>query len=545
MASDTVFTAFRATAERWPDNPFLHILPETAGYYGIEPGTIPYGEALAVVERLAGAYREAGYGHGHRVGLLLENRPAFFLHWLALNALGAGVVPINAELRAAELEYLIGHSELCAAVTLPDRRADLESAAARAGRAVALFGPDGAVAPAPEPPPKAGQAVALFGPDEGSECALLYTSGTTGRPKGCVLPNAYFTGAGRWYNAIGGLCSLRPGVERLITPLPMVHMNAMAYSTMAMVMSGGCIVPLDRFHPKSWWASVRESGATICHYLGVMPSMLMKAPAGPDDRAHALRFGFGAGIDGRLHAAFEERFGFPLLEAWAMTETGAGAVVIANHEPRKVGTACFGRPEPAVDIRLVDDEGRDVPDGQPGELLVRAAGDDPRAGFFAEYLKDPEATHEAWEGGYFHTGDLVLRDGDGHLHFVDRKKNVIRRSGENIAAVEVESVLRRHPLVREVAVAATPDPVRGDEVLACVIPAEPLADERLAEAAGAIVDYCLDELAYYKAPGYVVFVEALPLTATQKISRGELKTLARDLPQSPRAVDTRSLKKRR
>ncbi len=540
MASDTVFTAFRATAERWPDNPFLHILPETAGYYGIAPGTIPYGEALAVVERLAGAYREAGYGHGHRVGLLLENRPAFFLHWLALNALGAGVVPINAELRAAELEYLIGHSELCAAVTLPDRRADLEAAAARAGRSVALFGPDEAVAPAPEPPPKAGQGV-----DAGSECALLYTSGTTGRPKGCVLPNAYFTGAGRWYNDIGGLCSLRPGVERLITPLPMVHMNAMAYSTMAMVMSGGCIVPLDRFHPKSWWASVRESGATICHYLGVMPSMLMKAPAGPDDRAHALRFGFGAGIDGRLHAAFEERFGFPLLEAWAMTETGAGAVVIANHEPRKVGTACFGRPEPAVEIRLVDDEGRDVPDGQPGELLVRAAGGDPRAGFFAEYLKDPEATREAWEGGYFHTGDLVLRDGDGHLHFVDRKKNVIRRSGENIAAVEVESVLRRHPLVREVAVAATPDPVRGDEVLACVIPAEPLADDRLAEVAGAIVDYCLDELAYYKAPGYVVFVDALPLTATQKISRGELKTLARDLPQSPRAVDTRALKKRR
>ena len=158
MASDTVFTAFRATAERWPDNPFLHILPETAGYYGIAPGIIPYGEALAVAERLAGAYREAGYGVGHRVGLLLENRPAFFLHWLALNALGAGVVPINAELRAAELEYLIGHSELCAAVTLPDRRADLEAAAARAGRAVALFGPDEAVAPALEPPPKARQA---------------------------------------------------------------------------------------------------------------------------------------------------------------------------------------------------------------------------------------------------------------------------------------------------------------------------------------------------------------------------------------------------
>ena len=539
-AATTVYGAFRDTAERQPDTPFLHILPETAGHYGIAAGTIAYGEALAAVERLAGEYRSAGYGHGHRVGLLLENRPAFFLHWLALNALGAGVVPINADLRAAELDYLIDHSELCAAVTLPERRADLEAAAGRVGRTVALFGPDDAVPAVPMPPPKAEQAVG-----EGSECALLYTSGTTGRPKGCVLSNTYFTRAGAWYNAIGGLCTLRPGVERLITPLPMVHMNAMAYSTMAMIMSGGCIIPLDRFHPRSWWAGVRESGATICHYLGVMPSMLMKAEPSPEDRAHGLRFGFGAGIDGRLHAAFEERFGFPLLEAWAMTETGAGAVVIANHEPRKVGTACFGKPEPAVEIRLVDDDGRDVPDGQPGELLVRAAGPDPRAGFFVEYLKDAQATREAWEGGYFHTGDLVLRDGDGHLHFVDRKKNVIRRSGENIAAVEVESVLRRHPLVREVAVAATPDPVRGDEVLACVIPAEPLGDERLAEAAAAIVDYCLDQLAYYKAPGYVAFVEAVPLTATQKISRGELKTLARDLPQSPRCIDTRHLKKRR
>ena len=109
-------------------------------------------------------------------------------------------------------------------------------------------------------------------PDPDSECALLYTSGTTGRPKGCVLSNDYFLRCGRWYTEIGGLCTLRPGEDRLITPLPMTHVNAMAYSTLAMVLTGGCIIPLDRFHPRSWWQTVRDSKATILHSLGVMPT---------------------------------------------------------------------------------------------------------------------------------------------------------------------------------------------------------------------------------------------------------------------------------
>jgi acyl-CoA synthetase (AMP-forming)/AMP-acid ligase II len=324
----------------------------------------------------------------------------------------------------------------------------------------------------------------------------------------------------------------------------MVHMNAMACSTMAMILAGGCIVPLDRFHPKTWWQSVRESRSTIVHYLGVMPSMLMVAEPSPSDREHQVRFGFGAGVDKRLHAPFEARFGFPLLEAWAMTETGMGAVVIANREPRHAGTACFGRPEPEVVIRIVDDAGDDVGADVAGELLVRAAGPNPRRGFFREYLKDPEATAEAWAGGWFHTGDVVTRDAAGYCYFVDRKKNVIRRSGENIAAVEVESVLRQHPLVRQVAVAAAPDPVRGDEVLACVIPTEAIGADRAAAAAADITAFCLRQLAYYKAPGYVAFVDSLPLTATQKLQRGELKALARGLPGTPGCVDTRHLKKR-
>lgn len=535
----TVHAAFTATAARWPDHPFLHILPTVAAVYGIDAGEIPYGAAAAVVADLAKRYRAAGYGHGHRVGLLLENRPAFFFHWLALNALGVSVVPINGDLRSAELEYLIGHSELCLAVALPGRITALRDAARAAGCTVALAAVDADTIPtAPLPPPRADA------PGIDTECGLLYTSGTTGRPKGCVLANEYYLHAGQWYGAIGGLCTLRPGEDRLLTPLPMVHMNAMAYSTMAMLLSGGCIVPLDRFHPQAWWTAVRESRATVVHYLGVMPPLLMGAAPSDDDRRHAVRFGFGAGVAPGLHAAFEARFGFPLLEAWAMTETGAGAVMIANREPRHVGSACFGRAEAAVEARVVDDAGHDVPPDAPGELLVRAAGPDPRLGFFREYLKDPEATAEAWAGGWFRTGDIVRRDAGGHFRFVDRKKNVIRRSGENIAAVEVESVLREHGAVLNVAVAAVPDPLRGDEVLACIVPATLVAAECREAIAGDLVRHCLDRLAYFKAPGYVAFVDALPLTATNKVQRAELRALARSLPGEPHCIDTRHMKKR-
>jgi acyl-CoA synthetase (AMP-forming)/AMP-acid ligase II len=541
---DTVAAAFAASAVRWPQQPFLAVLPETAAAYGIEAGEWHYADLQHRIDSLRAAYTRAGYGHGHRVGLLLENRPAFFLHWFALNGLGASVVPINAELRAAELEYLVGHSEIALAVALPGRHADLHAAAAAAGRPLALMSDGGTPTPAPFAPPRARQPIG-----ELTECALLYTSGTTGRPKGCMLPNRYYLHAGRWYTQVGGLATLRPGTERMLTPLPLVHMNAKAYSVMAMVLTGGCLIMLDRFHPATWWQNVRESRATVVHYLGVMPSMLMKAPPSPEDRRHDVRFGFGAGVDRALHAPFEQRFGFPLLEGWAMTETGAGAVIFTHDEPRAVGTNCFGREGAEIEVKLVADHGGGAGIDEPGELWVRHAGPDPRFGFFAGYLKDEAATAEAWSGGWFHTGDLVRRDAAGLLHFVDRRKNVIRRSGENISAVEVESVLDQHPAVKASAVAATPDELRGDEVLACIVPHEPvavaLADTATRQAlATDIVRWALSRLAYFKAPGYVAFVESLPLTASNKIQRGELKALAQALPGQARCVDTRALKKR-
>jgi acyl-CoA synthetase (AMP-forming)/AMP-acid ligase II len=534
MVSGTVYDAFLRTLARHRDREFLSILPETAQHYGIQPRSYTYAEAADEIASLAEKYAAAGLRATQRVGLMLENRPSMFFHWLALNSLGVSTVPLNTDWREAELEYVIGHSEMVAAVVPPTRVEELRRAAARIEHELAVSTESAFSAKVPAGPTSR--------PDVNTECALLYTSGTTGRPKGCVLTNEYFLWAGTWYAEIGGLCRLEEGAERLLTPLPMTHMNAMACSTMVMLLTGGCVIPLDRFHPRTWWSSVRESRATVLHYLGVMPAMLLGTEPSSSDKQHTIRFGFGAGVSPRLHASFEDRFGFPLIEAWAMTETGCAAAIIASREPRKIGTACFGRPSNKIAWRVVTPDGQDAAPAEHGELWVRSAGARPRLGFFREYLKDPEATAQAWENGYFHTGDIVFFDSDGDFHFVDRKKNVIRRSGENISAVEVEGVLLQHPLVASVGVAAVPDEVRGDEVMACVVTRGIVQDPPA--LARELVELCLQRLAYYKAPGYVAFCDKLPLTTTEKIQRARLGELARERVGREPTVDLRSLKKR-
>jgi acyl-CoA synthetase (AMP-forming)/AMP-acid ligase II len=485
----TVFSAFERTARAHGAKPFLQVFPEKLEYR--------YSQALFLVEEIAARYRSAGYGPGHRVALRLPNCPEYLLHFLALNSIGVAVLPLNPDYRAAELDYVLAHSEASTVITPDDLRA-----------------------PPPAPAPTGA-----------SECALLYTSGTTGKPKGCLLSNFYFLNVGQRYVDEGGLCALREGEERLITPLPLFHMNALAVSTTAMILVGGCIVQLDRFHPKTWWRDVAESRATIVHYLGIMPAILMSLPQTPLDRAHRVRFGFGANANPKDHAAFEARFGFPLIEAWAMTETGGGAVIAASHEPRHVGTRCIGSPRGELDIKIEADS---------GELLVRQKGPDPRRGFFSGYLKDADATEEAWRDGWFHTGDAVRRGEDGQLHFVDRRKNIIRRAGENIAALEVEAALADHPALAQVAVIAVPDPVRDEEVMACVVSKQNI--EANLETAVSIQDWCLERLSYFKAPGYVAFIDELPTTSTNKVQKAKLADFALD---PSRRFDLRERKRRR
>jgi acyl-coenzyme A synthetase/AMP-(fatty) acid ligase len=238
---------------------------------------------------------------------------------------------------------------------------------------------------------------------------------------------------------------------------------------------------------------------------------------------------------------FEERFRIPMVEVWGMTETGR--FFGDCHEPRRITTRAFGKPSAEFLAKVVDEKDVEVPRGTPGELVVRWAGEDPRFGFFRGYLKDEAATAEAWRSGWFHTGDVVTQEPDGMLHFVERRKNIIRRSGENISAAEVENALIDHPEVQQVAVLAVPDALRDEEVMACVV----LADGRGAslDTAEAIFASAQDKLAYHKLPGWIVFVDTLPRTSTQKIQKGLIFPAGADPCADPRAHDLRALKKRR
>jgi crotonobetaine/carnitine-CoA ligase len=271
----------------------------------------------------------------------------------------------------------------------------------------------------------------------------------------------------------------------------------------------------------------------------VIPPLLLNQPVTEAERGHRVKVGVGAGIEPALHAASEERFGFPFVEVWGMTETGR--ILADNHEPRQIDTRAFGRPTAGLEARVVDEGDNDVQTGEPGQLLIRYSGVDPRKGFFSGYLKNREATREAWRGGWFHTGDTVRQAEDGMLYFVDRTKNIIRRSGENIAAAEVEATIQAHEAVAQVAVLPVRDDLREEEVLACIVPMPSHAGD--AKLADDIFDWCYDRLAYYKAPGWVLFVDALPTTGTQKVQKTRIFAADEDPRERSGIVDVRARKR--
>lgn len=528
MLLPTPFHAFDRKAQTRPDLPFV-MAPASAGLpYAPEGFSYTYGAAAEQIAALRVGYAAAGYGHGSRVALILQNRPEFLFHWLALNALGASIVPVNADMRPDELRYQMEKSQAELMVALPEFDALV---AAGCPGDMPRCHPGDAIPPAKAPRPAAeGQ--------PGDECALLFTSGSTGMPKACILSNYYFMNVADWYVSTEGMGGLAEDCEVSLTPLPFFHMNALGCTAVGMMVVGGCIVALDRFHASRWWQTVADSGATIVHALGVIPAILLQLPSHPAETAHKARFAFSPGVDAAHKIEFERRYGLPILEGWAMTETGGTGVTCTFGVDCPPGQRCIGVARSGMDWRLVDDEGRDVPPGTAGELWVRAKGDDPRKGFFTGYLGDEKATAEAWEGGWFHTGDVMSVDAEGRFYFVDRKKSIVRRSGENISALEVEMALIADPAVKTAAVTPVADDTRGEEVFAFVV-TEAAADPA---AANALLERLAAKLSYHKLPGWLAYTEALPVSSTNKLLRGVLKSDAAEAVASGRAFDLRSEK---
>ena len=533
----TVYNEFEKAVASYGDHAFLHIPRQATTAYSDAAVDLTYQQAFDEVQSLRTQYQAAGYGLGQRVAIMLDNRAEYFVHFLALNSLGVGIVPVNSGFFPAEMEYVITHSDSCLVLVLPEYLEKTKEALKTTGNDVPVITTTNfSSLPECSEPIKEGEM------DSTTEVAMLYTSGTTGKPKGCMLSTEYFLCLGEWYVNLGGYCQLEHGTERLLTPLPLVHMNALC-SMMAMIMSGGCTIQLDRFHASTWWETVRDSKATCLHYLGVMPAILLNQLEKPeDDLSSQIKFAFGAGCDPKHQERFEKRFGFPLVEGWASTESGTHVCIVANKEPRHLGKRCIGKPYAEIEYRLIDEEGRDVERGEPGELLIRCKGDEPRKGFFSGYYKNPEETEAVWEGGYFHTGDVVRVDEDGFFYFVDRRKNIIRRSGENIAAVEVEGVLFQSPEIANCVATPIYDEMRGEEVGACIVLSEGVeANEGTAKK---IFDFCNEKLIYYKVPGYFLFMDNLPMTSSQKIQRGEIKKISAEMIEKGEFIDLREMKRK-
>jgi len=497
------------------------MLRERARVAGERPALRFEGVSLSVAELDAAAARWAdslaglGVVRGDRVAICLPNGLDAPAAWLGVAALGAVVVPVNYGYRDADLRFMLSDSGAATVVTTPERAPDLLRAAARCLgiRTVAVLG---AVAPPGAEPladrlANASPARDLAPPAANDLVTLQYTSGTTGFPKGCMLTHGYWLQLGASAIEYGGFTQ----DDVILSAAPVWYMDAMWHVTLAL-MAGAPLVLLPRFSASGFWHTVRENGVTFFYCLGTMPVLLLKQPPDPElDRGHRVRFVLCSGIVPQLHRTFEERWGCPWREAYGTTEIGAGLMVPLD-DTDSVGSGFMGRVVEHREARVVDPEtDTPVPRGTPGELQFHGPG------MMLGYWGHQEASDRYLRGGWAHTGDLAVENERGYYRLVGRLKDMIRRGGENVSAVEVESALAEHPGVHAAACVPIPDEVRGEEIKAYVQLA-PGIDGGVSDP-GALLGWLAQRLAAFKVPRYLEFVESFPLTPSERIAKHLLK----------------------
>jgi crotonobetaine/carnitine-CoA ligase len=460
----------------------------------------------------AASLKQAGIAAGDRVALICSNRPEFLQIYLGCLWLGAVIVPLNTASRGVQLQHMLSNSGARLLVIEAELMASLQTldAFSLAVETIWSIGTperaDWAGRPIEMLPPP-GPAIPTAAPRPGDLAAILYTSGTTGLSKGVCCPQAHIF----WWGQ-NTARKLEIGPEDVLcTTLPLFHINAINAFYQALL-TGASICYEPRFSASGFWRTMAERGATIVYLLGAMVPILLSRAPGPDEKAHKVRAALAPGVPERFHGPFAERTGVSvLMEGFGSTETNLviGAGIGANR-PGIMGPVSEG-----FEARVVDDEDNDLPDGTPGELIVR--GDEPFS-MASGYFGMPDKTVEAWRNLWFHTGDRVIRDADGSFRFVDRLKDAIRRRGENISSYEVEQVLLSHPAIASAAVFPVSSDLGEDEVGAAIV-----LKEGASLAGPTLMGFCEPLLAYFAIPRYVDFVAELPLTENGKVQKYKLR----------------------
>jgi crotonobetaine/carnitine-CoA ligase len=495
---DTVASVLEGHAARRPDAPFL--------LFERQPGEIEqlsWAEMDRRAEATAIRLAELGVSAGETFNVHLQNCPEFFQLWFAAAKLGAAVVPTNPLASPGELGYQLADSGCRLSVTQPDLVETVQQARAQA--------PDCAqVLVAGQRWPRGEQPGTRESPGPTDVLGILYTSGTTSRPKGVMVTHAAYLHVG---DAVAGHLRLRPDDRQLVV-LPLFHGNAQYYSTCSALVTGASIALAPGFSASRWSTQAARMGATVASLFAAPIRMILAAAQAPEDRQHALRaVMFAQNVTDEQLEAFETRFGAPLIQLYGMTETVVPVTMNPLYEHRR--GASIGRPLPSAQLRIADTNDADVATGTAGQLLV---GGIPGRTMMTGYLNKPEATTAALAGGWLHTGDTVTADEDGYFYFVDRAKDMIKRAGENIASAEVESVLNDHPAIYEAAVIGIPDQMRDEAIHAFVA-----RHDGAQVSAEELRDWCSTRLSRFKVPDAFEFLETLPRTSVGKIQKHQLR----------------------
>ncbi|MGR6520342.1 AMP-binding protein (plasmid) [Rhodococcus erythropolis] len=473
-----------------------------------------YGEFQNRVDRAAAAFADLGIKQGDKVAVHIYNCPEILEVWFGLATIGAAMVPSNVANTEGELTYVLEFSGAVAVVTQPSLLETVTAAVdavpgvkhvvlARTSKAAAgtvLF-EDIMRTETMTPRPAI---------DSEDVVQVLFTSGTTARPKGVLLTHANALHGGERESR--GL--LLDESDRCMSALPVFHVNAQVITVLSSMTVGGTCILLEEFRATKYWDQVRRHGATQTSLVAMQARTLLAQPPRETDRDHRLRRTFYAlNISTEEKDAFEDRYGVELINAYGSSETMTLVSLAPVFGPKKWPS--IGKPLLGRTVRLVDPDGNDVPVGSVGEIIVQGV---PGRTLMKGYHNNPEATANALRDGWFWTGDNAYADEDGYLFWFDRRSDMIKRAGENISTAEVEFVINEHPDVAEVAVIGVPDPLRDEAVKAVIVP-----------VAGATVtqeqirEFCVGRLAHFKIPTFVELRDTLPKTSIGKISKGVLR----------------------